>query len=425
MTCPSTEPPGLARAPARSRPVARTLTWAQLANSVGDGAFYVTSVVVFSQLLGLSTVQIGGALTIAWGTGFGLTTLIGRLADHRGLRGAAIALSLATAVAIPLLLLAREGWAFTVVLTAYAVAQSGSAAVRQALVSVLVPPADRVVTRARVQTAANAGIGVGAALGGFALYVGSQTAYVSVFVLDAVAFAVSAALLARLPAQPAGAGTRTTVTGSDGGWSVLRDRPYVVVAALNAVLYLYMPLLSVVMPLFIAQRTGAPAWTVAGLFLVNTLGVVTLQVRAAKAVTDLRTAGRSVRRAGWMFLLACATFSLAAASTPVSVAVLVLAGGAALLVIGEVLLASGSWEIGFAMADPTRPGEWQGMYNSGIPVARAVGPLALTALILDWTGPGWLVLGGILLGAATVMSLAANRPSLGRGPEQPTTAGHA
>ena len=45
--------------------VARHLAFAQLANSVGDGAFIVTSALFFTRVVGLSTAQVGLGLTIA------------------------------------------------------------------------------------------------------------------------------------------------------------------------------------------------------------------------------------------------------------------------------------------------------------------------------------------------------------------------
>jgi hypothetical protein len=52
-------------------------------------------------------------------------------------------------------------------------------------------------------------------------------------------------------------------------------------------------------------------------------------------------------------------------------------------------------------ADPSRPGQWQGFFASGIPLARAIGPTALVALVMEWTGPGWLVLGAVFTAART------------------------
>ncbi len=150
-----------------------------------------------------------------------------------------------------------------------------------------------------------------------------------------------------------------------------------------------MPMLSVLLPLYVAQRTQAPTWTIGAVFILNTVGVVLLQVRASRTVTDPRTAVVAVRRAGIALLLACMVFALEGQPSGAFAATVALGCAAALQIVGEVLLASGSWELGFAFADPDRPGQWQGLYSSGIPLARALGPLALTGLVLAWNGPGW------------------------------------
>ncbi|MEU1024341.1 hypothetical protein ABZ366_20035, partial [Streptomyces sp. NPDC005904] len=44
----------------------RALAAAQLSNSVGDGAYYVSSALYFTRVVGLSPTQIGLGLTVAW-----------------------------------------------------------------------------------------------------------------------------------------------------------------------------------------------------------------------------------------------------------------------------------------------------------------------------------------------------------------------
>lgn len=408
MSSSSTEPLAPARGVPRS--VVRTLCSAQLVSAIGDGSFYVTSALFFSQVLGLTATQIGLALTVAWGVGFVLTAPIGQLGDRFGLRESAAVLSFVTAIALVLFAVAPSTVVFVAVTALYAVAQSGSGAVRQALLVRLVTPGRRVVVRARLQSIVNGGIGAGAGIGGAALYASDRAAYLAVFGFDAATFVCAAALLLRLPAVPPSAPAAADHA------PVLRDRPYVLAAGLNAILYLYMPMLSVVLPLYTAHRTGAPGWAVAALFVLNTFGVLLLQLPAARAVTGLLGAAASVRRGGWALLAACLAFW--AASVPASpvLACVALVAGIALQVLGEVWLAAGSWEIGFGLADPDRPGQWQGLYSSAIPVARALGPLALTALVLGWSGPGWLVLGGILLAASLAITPVvrwAMRPCVG------------
>ncbi len=382
--------------------VARSLILAQASNAVGDGGFYVTSALFFSQVVGLTGGQIGAGLTVAWLAGFLLAVPLGQLADRWGLRRAGVALSLLTALALAVAPLPRSMSAFVAVTVVYAVAQSASTAVRQALLVTLVPPVARVLTRARLQAAVNVGLGVGAALGGLALLVGTTAAYVAIFLLDALTFLAAAAVLSRLP-DPSPGASSASIPRAGRRLAVLRDRPYVAAAALNAVLYLYMPMLSVLLPLYVAQRTAAPTWAIGAVFVLNTTGVALLQVRAARRVVDLRTAVAVIRWAGVGLLLACVSFALAADTASAAAAVAVVAVAVVFQIVGEVLLASGSWEVGFGLADPGRQGQWQGLFSSGIPLARALGPLALTGLVLSWSGPGWLVLGTVYAAAALLM----------------------
>jgi MFS family permease len=381
----------------------RTLTTAHAANALGDGSFHVTAALFFTHVVGLSATQTGLCLTVAWTAGFLLSTPLGQLADRIGLRRSAVIWSVVVAAALVAATLAGATGSgpvlFTAVIGAYAIGQSALSATRQALVATLVEADQRVAVRARLHVAVNTGLGVGAGLGGAALLVDTTPAYLAVFVFDAVTFLLAAAVIARLaePARPAPVGRPMRL-------DVLRDRPYVAAAALNAVMYLYMPTLTVALPLFIAQRTAAPGWSIAALFVLNTVGVLVMQVRAARTVSGLGTAARAIRRAGLLLLACCLAFSAAALTGSAWVALAVLAGGAVLQVVGEVVLAAGSWQVGFALADADRPGQWQGLYASGQPLARAIGPVLLTTLLLGWSGPGWLVLGavfavtGLLLG---------------------------
>lgn len=47
----------------------RTLALAQLSNSLGDSAYYVTSALYFTHVVGLAPARIGLGLTVAWAVG--------------------------------------------------------------------------------------------------------------------------------------------------------------------------------------------------------------------------------------------------------------------------------------------------------------------------------------------------------------------
>ena len=64
-----------------------------------------------------------------------------------------------------------------------------------------------------------------------------------------------------------------------------------------------------------------------------------------------------------------------------------------------MMLASGSWEISFGLAPADKQGQYQGFFGTGTAVARMVGPLLLTTLVIGWGTPGLLVVGLLFLAA--------------------------
>jgi MFS family permease len=126
----------------------RTLALAYLAGSIGDGAYYVTSALYFTRVVGPAPGQIGFGLTAGWAVGSLVAVPLGHLADRRGPRGVAVPLALATAAALAGFLLVRDFVPFVLAACLYASCQSGLAAARQALLAGLVGPAERTRIRA-------------------------------------------------------------------------------------------------------------------------------------------------------------------------------------------------------------------------------------------------------------------------------------
>ncbi|MET7617565.1 MFS transporter [Streptomyces sp. NPDC005408] len=381
----------------------RTLAVAQLVNSLGDGAYYVCSALYFARIVGLSPGQIGLGLTIAWAIGSIAGVPLGHLADRRGPRSTAVLLALATASAVASFLFARSFVPFLLSACCYATAQCGLAAARQALLAGLVAKEERTETLAYLQSTLNAGLAVGAATGGVALHFGTREAYLSVFAMDAAAFILCALILLRLPAVTSAA----PKAANSPKLAVLRDRPYALVSFLNMVMLLRMPLISLAIPLWIVERTSAPGWTVSALLVLNTGAVMLFQVRTAAAVTDLPSATRTVWRGGAVMLASCAVFALTAVTdSPAWSAVAVLIAGAVLQVAGEMMQSAGAWQISFDLAPAGRQGQYQGFFGTGVSVARMLGPLLLTTLIVGWGVPGWLLLGALFLAAGLAMGPA-------------------
>jgi len=306
-----------------------------------------------------------------------------------------VVLALTTAVSVGSFLFVRSFPLFLLAAITYASSQTGLTAARQALLAGLVQPAERTRIRAFLQSTVNAGLAVGALLGGVALRFDTSAAYLTVFAIDALSFLIAARLIHRVP--PVAVSTRVK---GEPRLAVLRDRPYAVLALLNAIMLLFMPLISLIGPLWIVTRTNAPSWAVASLMIVNTLGVTVFQVRIAKSVHNLHTATRSVRYAGVAMLAACGVFAISAAKLNGASAALILVLAAALLTLGEMKLSSGAWEISFGLAQADKQGQYQGFFGTGPAIARMLGPALLTTVVLGWGPIGWIAVGALFLGTS-------------------------
>jgi MFS family permease len=381
---------------------ARALAAAQLTDSIGLGGYLVCSALYFTRIVALSPTQVGFGLTVGWAVAFVAGVPLGHLADRRGPRGVAVLLALCTDAALLLFLFVRAFVPFVLAACLYSTAISGLNAARQALLAGLVAAEDRTRVRAALAAATNGGIAVGAGLGGLALQFDTAAAYLTVFAVDAVSLVVSAFVLLRLPsvaAVPAGAKGEPRL-------AVLRDRPYALVSLLNMVLQLHIPMITLALPLWVVERTNAPGWTVSALLVLNTMSIVLCQVGVASRVTGLDAAVRFMRYAGGTLLVACAVFATSGFGGPAWLAVGILLAAAALQAAAEMMQASGAWELSFGLAPEGKHGQYQGFFGSGFTVARMLGPLLVTTLVLGWGTAGWLVLGVVFVAAAFAMGPA-------------------
>jgi hypothetical protein len=233
---------------------------------------------------------------------------------------------------------------------------------------------------------------------------------VALVLASAASYGVSAAVLLTLPAGSASPASQPGAARSAG---VLHDVRYLTVCGLNGLLMTYGAILTVALPLWIVRDTRAPAWTVGGLFVLNTLLAVLLQVRASGGADTVPGAARAVLRSGVLLLLACVVFAGSRAFTGTGLlgapgAVLALMAGIALLTAGEVLQSAGGWGLSYALAPEHQQGQYLGAFTMGTRVYDTAGPLLAAGLILGLGVFGWLLFGLLLLGLAAALAAAAS-----------------
>lgn len=379
---------------------ARGLAVLTVVQSVGFGLFLSSSAIFFRTSVGLTAGQVGLGLSIAGLAGLLFTVPVGKLADRIGARRLLIAVYAALA-ALFTGYSAVGGFAgFVALACAISVCETSSHPLRMTLTHEVFEADARVKVSAQMRSLFNLGFLLGAAVAGGALAVGGRTGFLSVILLTAVAHACCAALTARLPGRSGAAaedeGAVKALDEPKRRRSGLRDVRFVALSLLCGVLELYQPILTVALPLWIIGRTHAPGAVNSVLLMVDTVLVIAFQVAASRGAETAPGAARLLRRSGVLLAVCCLLFALTQ-DADAWIAVPLLLIGTAVLVLGELGQAAGSWGLSLHLPPPGRQGEYQGVFALGRGLQQTAGPYLVTALAVHQGRLGWAVLAALLL----------------------------
>lgn len=387
---------------------------ATLVSTFGNGLFMTLSALYFTRIVGLSVAQVGVGLTVAGALGVLASVQFGPLTDQIGARRLFTILLLADGLGTASLSVVTTFWAFLAVAAVTTVCDRGASTARAAMYADVLPPETRTAARAFLRAVTNVGIGAGSATAALALHIDTKPAYVTAILADALTFVVAAAILRGLP-DTRGARARDEDAPARRGNPALRDRPYLVVTTLNAVISLQFTILEIGLPLWIVNHTHAPRVMAAATLLLNTVLVVLFQVRAARGVHDVPSAGRVLRRgslllaAAWILIACCA-------GLPGWAAAGLLLGALIVETAGEVLTSAAGWELSYALADDNHHGAYQGVFTGGWSVASMLGPVIVTSTALHFGFVGWLVLAAAFAGCGLALPPAAAWAAARRAP---------
>lgn len=271
----------------------RVLASSNLVYTVGSGLYLTAGVLYFTQAVHLPAGRVGLGLGIAGGVALALGVAVGHLADRCGARGVYIATLLIQALSTAAFVLADSFWPFVLAVCAATGAKAAGTAARSPLIRHHGGKRPQEF-RAYLRAVTNVGVSLGALVAGWVVQVGTLTAYQLMVVGNALAFLVAAALLSLLPpvapvAEPLDGPRR----------SALRDRPYLLLTAVDGVMAIQFKVLTVAIPLWLVGATEAPHWLISGTMLTGTVMVVALQVRAAAASTPRQRAVVPTAGPGW------------------------------------------------------------------------------------------------------------------------------
>ncbi|MFE2324169.1 MFS transporter [Streptomyces sp. NPDC059385] len=377
----------------------RVIAASNFVYTVGSGLYLTAGVLYFTEAVHLPAALVGLGLGIAGVVSLAVGIGVGHLADRYGARGVYAITLVVQALATAGFVLADSFWSFVLAVGTATGAKAAGLAARSPLIRHYGGNRPQEF-RAHLRAVTNVGISLGALLAGWAVQVGTLPAYRLLVIGNAVAFAASAAILTHLPPVapvPAVGGPR---------WIALRDRPYLLLTALDGIMAVQFKVLTVAIPLWLVTATTAPRWLISGTMLVNTLLVVAFQMRASRGIVSPAAGGAAYRRAGVAFLVSCSLISLSA-GIPAWAAAALLTTAMVIHTIGELWHSAAGFEVSFALAPRHATGQYLGVFGLGAGLAEALGPALLISLCIGWGRPGWYVVGALfaVTGLATPLAV--------------------
>jgi MFS family permease len=374
----------------------RVMALATLINVTGNGIYLVVAVLYFTRIVGLSPTQVGVGLSIAGLCGLLSGVPMGHIGDRVGGRELIIVLLLIGAVAAIGAAFVETFWQFVLQASVLAIFDRGSAAVRGGLIASTSTGPERIRTRAYLRSVTNVGLAIGGAGAALALIYDTRAAYVTVIVINAATYVLTALVLRSYPhIDPVPAEDGAPIT------QVFRDVPYFLMTALMAAMAVQYAILDIGVPLWVDNYTEAPRWTVSLLFVINTVVVVLFQVAVSRRVETVAVAARAISLSGMVFWLACVLFALSEGrSAGWAVGLLVAAG--LVHVVGELLQAAAQFCLGQDLAPDHAQGQYQGLASTGFSLSAMIAPTVITLLPIKLGVVGWWLLGGffVVLGVA-------------------------
>ncbi|WP_084336675.1 MFS transporter [Actinomadura oligospora] len=395
---------------------------------VGTGISYSVLALYLLRHVHLSAAAYGAGMSLAAFLGIASGPVAGYLADRfDAFRLYAVLMWTMCAGTVAIIFAAP--WTALVLLCVLMVCGRGSATVMSVLVGRTIAVDRRVRYRAVVKTMSNSAMLAGLGLGALLVSDGSKRVFEVGFAVEALMFVAASVLvhLARSQATetPASAESTDRTESAASGcedrspagrqrFGVLRDRRLLALTVASGVLTLPVSVPTVALPLWVSSHRHWPLWLVPLVTTISTFGVVLLQIPASRRVTDVPTSARAARKGGVLYAVAVALLPLSALTDHTVAAVVIVVTMAAVLVVGEIYSAAGTWGLVYGLAPESALGQYQGVFRLGGDVSMVAAPTLFAWLVDDASLLGWAGLAGVLLVAAVLLvPISRYEPSRG------------
>ncbi|MGA8256169.1 MAG: MFS transporter [Nocardioides sp.] len=377
-------------------PLAGRLATQSLLFALGEGTFMTGSAVFFTQIVGLSAAQVGLGLTLAGLASFIAALPMGKLVDRYGPKRMWAVSATGQAAMFSLWPFIDDFQGYVLMAVGMEVIGALGGAAHGAYTIDVLPPGERVKSRAYMYSALNVGFTLGSLLGGIALAFDSNDVLHAIPWFTAAAFLVNAAAISKLPRASHDDRTPEERKVKIPGPGPLRNPGWLLTEFFSGVFWTNQVLLNIVIPLWLIEETDAPRVLLAFLFGTNTVMCIFLPMAAARGVHDVSTALRAVRLSSTFFVVSC-VITLATHDTVGWTTIALVWLGHITVTGAELFLSAASWSFEAELMDPRQRGAYQGASELSGTLGRVWAPALYTFLAIQWGAAGWLIIAAIIV----------------------------
>jgi hypothetical protein len=203
-----------------------------------------------------------------------------------------------------------------------------------------------------------------------------------------------------------------------------RNRGWFTTSFFTGLIFTNQTLLTIVIPLWLVQRTDAPHWLLAWLFGTNTVLCIFLPTFTSRGVRTISTALARARISTGFFVASCVITLLSHSTIGFLTSLLVWLGHVS-VTGAELAIGSSNWVFQAKLMDPNRRGEYSGMAEVARTLSTFWTPAVYTLLVMHLGSGGWLLVAGfVVIGCAGLhpSARAAERFALANFPKAPPAA---
>jgi MFS family permease len=374
-------------------------------DAVGSGVFMPVSMLYFLVTTDLSLVQIGAAISIASAASIPAGPLLGGLVDRWGAKRILLVGNFMQFVGFLAYLVTDSFVGLTLWTVVVSIGRTAFWGSYGNIVAAISQPGEREKWFGFLGALRNVGFAIGGLASGVAITIGTQSAYLTVVLVNAVSYAVAFLLLLAVPPTPP-SGHRSP----ESAWAtVLRDRPYRLLWLVQLTYSTAMMVLNFAMPVYAVTVLGLPGWVTGAVFTVNTLMVGFGQGLVVRGLTGHRrwrvlVLTNLVFAGSFVVLLGASVLSVALAT----VALLV---GSIVYTVGELLGGPVLGALGAEAAPDHLRGRYLSLMQLAWTISGAVAPVTFAWLLERGESPIWVALGAVsLVGALLAARLGRAMP---------------